>query len=71
MATDLVLQVTDREIAHAIAGSALLQPYLRGRLGRQTFLVKHETVEAFRSRLAEFGLEVSSDLELLSSGWKD
>jgi hypothetical protein len=71
VATDLVLQVADREIAHAIAGSALLQPYLRGRLGRQTFLVKHETVEAFRTRLAEFGLQVDSDLEVLSPGWKE
>jgi len=63
--------VTDLEVARAIGGSTLLQPYLRGRLGRQTFLVKHEMVEAFRARLAEFGLQVSGDLELLSSGWKD
>jgi hypothetical protein len=71
VASDLVLQVADREVAHAIAGSALLQPYLRGRLGRQTFLVTHETVEAFRTRLAELGLQVDSDLEVLSAGWKD
>ena len=71
VASDLVLQVADREVAQAIAGSALLQPYLRGRLGRQTFLVIHETVEAFRTRLAELGLQVDSDLEVLSAGWKD
>jgi hypothetical protein len=71
VATDLVLQVADREVAHAIAGSALLQPYLRGRLGCQTFLVKHETVEAFRTRLAELGLQVDSHLEVLLAGGKD
>jgi hypothetical protein len=71
LATDLVLQVADLEVARAIASSPLLQPYLRGRLGRQTFLVKHETVEAFRARLAEFGLQVGGDLELLTLGGKD
>jgi hypothetical protein len=71
VATDLVLQVADREVAHAIAGSALLHPYLRGRLGRQTFLVKHETVDALRSKLTEFGLQVDGDLDVLSAGWKD
>ncbi len=71
VATDLVLQVTDLEVARAIGGSTLLQPYLCGRLGRQTFLVKHETVEEFRVRLAEFGLQVGSDLALLAPGWKD
>jgi len=71
VATDLVLQVADREVAHAIAGSALLQPYLRGRLGRQTFLVKQETVDAFRTKLAEFGLRVDNDLGVLSAEWKE
>ncbi|MBM4258628.1 MAG: hypothetical protein FJ147_22350 [Deltaproteobacteria bacterium] len=71
VATDLILQVTDLEVARAIGGSALLQPYFRGRLGRQTFLVKHESVEEFRSRLAELGLQVGNDVALLGPGWKD
>lgn len=71
VATDLVLQVADREVAHAIAGSALLQPYVRGRLGRQTFLVKHETRDAFCTKLVELGLQVDSDLDVLSVEWKE
>lgn len=71
VATDLVLQVSDLEVARAIGGSALLQPYLRGRLGRQSFLVKHETADDFRARLAEFGLQVGDDLAVLGPGWKD
>jgi hypothetical protein len=62
--SDLILQVGDGEVAHAVAGSALLQPYLRGRLGRQTFLVRHETVDELRGKLEEFGLRVGSDLTL-------
>lgn len=71
VATDLVLQVADREVAHAIAGSRLLQPYLRGRLGRQTFLVKVETVDTFRTKLVELGLQVDGNLDVLSAGWKE
>lgn len=68
VATDLVLQVADLEVARAIAGSPLLQPYVRKRIGRQTFLVKSETVDVFCGKLAEFGLQVGSDLELIASG---
>jgi hypothetical protein len=64
VASDIILQIADAAVAEAIAASLLLQPYLRGRLGRQTFLVRHETVEALRGKLEEFGLRVGSDLAL-------
>ena len=71
VAADLILQVADGEVALAIAGSALFRPYFRGRLGRRTFLVKSETVDALRAKLVEFGLEVGSELGVLSAEWKE
>jgi Helicase conserved C-terminal domain len=71
VAADLILQVADGEVALAIAGSALFRPYFRGRLGRRTFLVKSETVDALRAKLVEFGLEVGSELGVLSAEGKE
>ena len=64
VATDLVLQIADTEVAHAIGGSTLLQPYLRSRLGPQTFIVDRKLLKEFRKKLAGLGLEIGSDLTL-------
>jgi hypothetical protein len=62
IARDVVLQVTDNDVAEAIAASAMLQPYLRSRLGLNTFLVRGEEVKTLRKQLAAFGLQVGNDL---------
>ncbi|MBI1746478.1 MAG: helicase-associated domain-containing protein [Acidobacteria bacterium] len=62
LASDLILQVADKEIAEAIIASEILQPYFRGRLGPNTFLVRNEASEALRRQLEEFGLELGVDL---------
>jgi hypothetical protein len=64
VATDLVLQVADAEVAHAIGGSSLLRPYLQSRLGPQTFVVDRTLLKEFRKKLEGLGLEVGSDLTL-------
>ena len=51
-------------MAHAIATSTLLQPYLRGQLGPQTFLVRHDTASELRRQLGLLGLHVGSDVLL-------
>jgi len=65
IAPDLILQVIDEEVAAAIAASAVLQPYLRGRLGPRTFLVRQETAGDLRRELADYGLDIGSDLALI------
>ena len=64
VAADTLLQIADPSVAHAIATSTLLQPYLRGQLGPQTFLVRHDTAAELQRQLAELGLHVGSDLLL-------
>ena len=64
VATDLVLQVADAEVAQAIGGSTLLRPYLRNRLGPQTFVVDRTLLKEFRKKLEGLGLEIGSDLAL-------
>ena len=64
LASDILLQIADPMVAHAIASSTLLQPYLRGQLGPQTFLVRHETASKLQRQLLELGLQVGSDLLL-------
>ncbi|HEY5864879.1 MAG TPA: helicase-associated domain-containing protein [Candidatus Tectomicrobia bacterium] len=64
LASDILLQIADPMVAHAIASSALLQPYLRGQLGPQTFLVRHETASELQRQLLELGLQVGGDLLL-------
>lgn len=64
VAADVLLQVADPKVAHAIATSTLLQPYLRGQLGPQTFLVHREAAAVLQTRLDELGLQVGNDLLL-------
>jgi len=64
VASDMLLQIADPTVAHAIATSTLLQPYLRGQLGPQTFLVRHDTASELQRQLVELGLHVVSDLLL-------
>jgi hypothetical protein len=64
VASDMLLQIADPTVAHAIATSTLLQPYLRGQLGPQTFLVRHDTASELQRQLVELGLHVGSDLLL-------
>ena len=64
LASDILLQIADPMVAHAIASSTLLQPYLRGQLGPQTFLVHHETASELQRQLLELGLQVGGDLLL-------
>ena len=64
VASDMLLQIADPSVAHAIASSALLQPYPRGQLGPQTFLVHHDTASELQRHLVELGLHVGSDLLL-------
>ena len=47
-----------------LPASTLLQPYLRGQLGPQTFLVRHETASELQRQLLELGLQVGGDLLL-------
>ncbi|MGE3540618.1 MAG: helicase-associated domain-containing protein [Candidatus Tectimicrobiota bacterium] len=65
MASDILLQIADPSVAQAIAGSPLLQPYLRGQLGPQTFLVHQEQAASLQQRLRELGLQVGSDLLMM------
>jgi hypothetical protein len=60
----MLLQIADPTVAHAIATSTLLQPYLRGQLGPQTFLVRHDTASELQRQLVQLGLHVGSDLLL-------
>ena len=64
VASEMLLQIADPTVAHAIATSTLLQPYLRGQLGPQTFLVRRDTASELQRQLAELGLHVGSDLLL-------
>jgi len=64
VASEMLLQIADPTVAHAIATSTLLQPYLRGQLGPQTFLVRHDTASELRRQLLQLGLHVGSDLLL-------
>jgi Helicase conserved C-terminal domain len=64
VASDMLLQIADPTVAHAIATSTLLQPYLRGQLGPQTFLVRRDTASELQRQLVELGLHVGSDLLL-------
>lgn len=64
VATDLILQIADRQVAHAIGGSPLLKPYLRSRLGPQTFVVDRQLLKELRKKLEGLGLEIGSDLTL-------
>ena len=64
VASDMLLHIADPTVAHAIATSTLLQPYLRGQLGSQTFLVRHDTASELQRQLVELGLHVGSDLLL-------
>jgi hypothetical protein len=64
VASDMLLQIADPVVAHAIATSTLLQPYLRGQLGPQTFLVRHDMASELQRQLLELGLQVGSDLLL-------
>jgi hypothetical protein len=68
VASDVLLQIADPAVAHAVAGSTLLQPYLRGQLGSQTFLVRHDMAAELQRQLAELGLQVGSDLLLAGVG---
>jgi hypothetical protein len=68
VASDVLLQIADPTVAHAVAGSTLLQPYLRGQLGPQTFLVRHDMAAELQRQLAELGLQVGSDLLLAGVG---
>lgn len=61
-----ILQVSDREVAEAIAQSALLGPYLAGRLGPQSFLVTPGEARALAARLADLGFAVGN--EVVSGG---
>src|SRR5262249_53004291 len=64
VASDMLLQIADPTVAHAIATSTLLQPYMRGQLGPQTFLVRRDTASELQRQLLELGLHVGSDLLL-------
>src|SRR5262249_40954215 len=50
------------EVAAALASSALLQPYFRGRLGPETFLVRPETAHELGKKLPAYRLSICSDL---------
>jgi len=67
VASDMLLQIADPTVAHAVATSTLLRPYLRGQLGPQTFLVRHATAADLQRLLAELGLQVGSDLLLTAA----
>jgi len=67
LASDMLLQIADPTVAHAVATSTLLRPYLRGQLGPQTFLVRHATAAELQRLLAELGLQVGSDLLLTAA----
>lgn len=62
VASDMLLHIADPGVAQAIAGSTMLQPYLRGQLGPHTFLVHREAACALRQCLDKLGLQVGSDL---------
>ena len=64
VATDLILQVADRQVAHAIGGSTLLKPYVRNRLGPNTFVVDRAALKELRKKLEGLGLEIGGDLTL-------
>ena len=57
-----VLQVTDRDVAEAISESELFQPYLLGRLGVHTFLVKPDWATELIVTLGELGFAVGTDV---------
>ena len=67
LASDMLLQIADPTVAHAVATSTLLRPYLRGQLGPQTFLVRHDTAAELQRLLTELGLQVGSDLLLTAA----
>ena len=62
LASELILQILSDEVATALAGSAVLQPYFRGRLGPNTFLVRPETAPELSKKLQAYGLSVGHDL---------
>ena len=66
VASDVILQVADLDVAEAIAGSTLLQPYIRGQLGPRTFLVHQPTALVLQHHLAELGLAVGDELLLVA-----
>ena len=63
-----ILQVGDRQIAEAIAQSALLRPYLAGRLGPHAFLVESGQASALYAKLAELGFEVGREVSVGVAG---
>jgi hypothetical protein len=67
VAADTLLQIADPTVAQAIATSTMFQPYLRGQLGPQTFLVPREAAQALQQRLDALGLQVGSDLLFTAS----
>ena len=71
IATDIILQVKDSQLADAIWETAMLQRCLRGRLGPATLRVKPESVEELRRKLEHFGLNPGTDLPLAESQQKN
>jgi hypothetical protein len=65
-----ILQVTDREVAEAISGSALLQPYLLSRLGGHAFLIKPDRTADLVVKLHELGFAVGADV-LVTTGARE
>lgn len=63
-----ILQVGDRQTAEAIAQSALLRPYLAGRLGPHAFLVGSGQASALYAKLAELGFEVGREVSVGVAG---
>ena len=62
LASELLLHILSDEVATALASSALLQLYFRGRLGLKTFLVRPETAHELGKKLQVYGLSICSDL---------
>ena len=62
LASDLILHIGSDEVATAVAASPLLQPYFRGQLGPNTFVVRPETAAELDRTLQAYGLSVGHDL---------
>jgi hypothetical protein len=67
LATITVLRCANPAVFAAIAGSALLAPYLSGTLAPDVLLVKPQMIAALRERLAWAGMELSESLEVYAA----
>jgi hypothetical protein len=60
----MILQVTDQDVADAIAVSSLLNPFFESRLGPKAFLVKKVSVARLTEILTDYGFVVGKNLLL-------